>query len=112
MKDELTSLVPSSSPVPIAPTNRLLSTKLSTAPISKTTSPNPPPPPAPSASPWAKPAEERLHQPAPKKLTPVLRVPQKSAWRSVGTVEGKGRLSRDFPTANEIAEGEQAWTKI
>ncbi|WWC91373.1 uncharacterized protein L201_006316 [Kwoniella dendrophila CBS 6074] len=132
---------PAASPVPIASSSsRLLSTKLTTVPSSKTsTSPNPPS--SAASSPWAKPVlplpaepspapspisttTTTLHQPAPTRArvlgtttTPTMgaglvsaMVPPKPAWKSVTGESRKPGLgiSRDFPTAKEVAEGKKA----
>ena len=131
---------PAASPVPISSaSSRLLSTKLTTVPSSKSSiSPNPPSsagaPGNVSSSPWAKPAapitietpadSQTLHQPTPRQVrTLTSTIPAamgsglgigtsapRPAWRQV-PAEGRlapGGISRDFPTTNEIAEGEHA----
>ncbi|WRT68884.1 uncharacterized protein IL334_005866 [Kwoniella shivajii] len=134
---------PSSSPVPIASTSsRLLTTKLTTVPSSKSNaSSNPPGSTSASSSPWAKPViplpaepiasspappppSTTLHQPAPTRArvlgtttVPVMGaglvsavVPPKPAWKAVtGETRKPGLgISRDFPTAKEVAEGKRA----
>ncbi|GMK59313.1 hypothetical protein CspeluHIS016_0703280 [Cutaneotrichosporon spelunceum] len=108
-------------------TSKLLSTKLTTVPSSKpTTSPKPAAAgstTAPSA-PWAKPAvlaevAPALQHPAPTR-TAVPNVAMGSgqglgsaarrAWGSVGASERRGPLtglSREFPTAKEVADGKR-----
>jgi hypothetical protein len=113
------------SPVPISTTSRLLSTKLTTVPSKTSQSPLPSTSATstPSSSPWAKPAlvepESSIKAPAPTKarmlssIQPVTMgsgqgiAVAKAAWRPV-TQEGKRGvgLSRDFPTAKEVADGE------
>ncbi|OCF60288.1 hypothetical protein L486_02968 [Kwoniella mangroviensis CBS 10435] len=133
---------PSASPVPISSSSsRLLSTKLTTVPTSKSSvSPNPPS--SASSSPWAKPVvplpteppapastpptitTTTLHQPAPTRArvlgtttAPAMgaglvsaMVPPKPAWKAVSGESRKPGLgiSRDFPTAKEVADGKKA----
>ncbi|WVR09191.1 hypothetical protein IAU60_006253 [Kwoniella sp. DSM 27419] len=131
---------PAASPVPIAATSsRLLSTKLTTVPTSKSsTSPNPPNSSSASSSPWAKPAvpippadstspaaaSATLHQPAPQRARvlgsittpPVMgagvgiAAAPKPAWRAVSGEPRKSglKMSQDFPTAKEVADGKMA----
>ncbi|KAI9636502.1 uncharacterized protein MKK02DRAFT_45206 [Dioszegia hungarica] len=122
---------PSASPVPISSSSsRLLSTTLTTAPLAKSSASSTPPVPAvsasSSASPWAKPAaalettSETSTQQTKRSLGNMASSTSQGqgqaqgsaasktvAWRSV-VPEGRSRIgmSRDFPTAREIAEGE------
>jgi hypothetical protein len=108
---------PSASPVPISSSSRLLSTKLTTLPSSKSgTSPVPPPPIA-ASSPWAKHPEpspsSSLQHPSPAQGR-LVGVPlglgqglgAKGAWRAVSDARPGAGLNRDFPTAKEVADGE------
>lgn len=127
---------PAASPVPIATAStKLVSSKLTTLPSSKT-GPSPIPPTGSSSansSPWAKPAlplpdskpaPGTLHQPAPQKgrtlssMGPVAMGSgqgigggaARSAWRTVSSDSRRPGLgmSREFPTASEVAEGKKA----
>ena len=123
------------SPVPIGSTSsRLLSTKLNTIPSSKSsTSPGPSTPGSASSSPWAKPAAppkepsapSTLQHPAPSRarLISSSNVAMGSgqgiggsaptrAWKTVSAAERRAQIgmARDFPTASEVAEGEQTLT--
>lgn len=123
---------PSASPVPIAPTSsRLLSTTLTTVTATKPST-SPQPPASASSSPWAKPAPvlaESVAVPVasgssqpPLTKARVLTssmasmgqgqgiIAPKAVWKTV-TADGKRPilgLSREFPTAKEVAEGKQA----
>ncbi|WVQ75417.1 hypothetical protein IAR50_005039 [Cryptococcus sp. DSM 104548] len=105
------------SPVPILPApSRHLSTKLNT--MTAKPPPAPAPPPATNSSPWAKPATVAeggtLHQPAPTKARVGGVLPGASgantnnAWRTSAAPPKHVGLSRDFPTAKEVADSKKA----
>ena len=115
---------PISSPVPIAPSSRLLSTTLTTVTSKPSVSPQPPTS-ASTSSPWAKPvlpasdsSSSGLHQPVPNKRGAPFTsaapmgsgqgIAAKPAWRAVGADGRRAGMgvNRDFPTASEVAEGE------
>lgn len=118
----LTLVRPAATAAPSQSTNKLLSSKLTTVPSSKpSVSPNPPAvaPSSSSSSPWAKPAvldSMPLQHPAPTRSgMPNVAMGSgqglgRRAWGHVGAGEqrrtgpGPG-ISRDFPTATEVAEG-------
>ncbi|TYJ55297.1 hypothetical protein B9479_004019 [Cryptococcus floricola] len=109
------------SPVPILPApSRHLSTKLNT--MTAKPPPAPAPPPTTNSSPWAKPANvaegDTLHQPAPTKLrvggvlppaaTGASAANTSNAWRTSAGPPKHFGLTRDFPTAKEVADSKRA----
>ncbi|BEI99521.1 hypothetical protein CcaverHIS631_0405640 [Cutaneotrichosporon cavernicola] len=118
---------PAAVATPAQTTSKLLSSKLTTVPSSKpSTSPKPPASGSASApsAPWAKPvapfeAAPTLQHPAPTRTAMPnvamgsgqgLGAAARRAWGSVGASERRGPptgLSREFPTAKEVADGKR-----
>lgn len=124
---------PTAVAAPAQTTSKLLSTKLTTVPSSKpSTSPKPPAAGTASTSaPWAKhglPPVDSLHPPQLQHPMPTrgmgaglpnvamgsgqgLGSAARRAWGTVGPNEGRrgppGGLSREFPTAKEVADGKR-----
>ncbi|KAK4685043.1 hypothetical protein P7C73_g5115, partial [Tremellales sp. Uapishka_1] len=124
--DEISPGRPAAAPLPIPSTSaRLLTTKLTSVPSS---SPVPPPISSASSSPWAKPSQPAaeplpIHHPAPTKRGGLVSTISTSMGSSQsiaaalpkkvwGPVVGEGGrkigMTRDFPTAKEVADGQRA----